>query len=81
MYDPAGGGDDVADDGLGTHHEATGPDTLDGSEADELAHRVGEAGEGGAHQEDDDGRLEELLAAVKVAELSPDRGRDGQVRR
>lgn len=62
---------EVADDRHGQHHEAAAADALDRAEADELRHVLGDAAEGGADEEEDDGRLEEFLPSVLVAELAP----------
>ncbi len=45
---------------------------------DQLDHVLGQARQDRAHQEDDDRQLEEVLAAVEVAELPPQWGRDGR---
>ena len=70
------GRDDVTHDGQGTNDESTGPQALDGPEADQLEQRVAETRERRADQEDHDGRLKERLASVLVAELAPQRRRD-----
>ena len=72
------GRDDVSDDRLGTDHQPTAPETLKGPERDQLGHAAAEPGERRAAQEDDDRRLEEELAPVLVAELAPQRCRDGR---
>ena len=71
------GADDVGDDRHGQDDEPTGADALDGPEGDERAHRRGHARQDAAGQEDHDGRLEEALAAVEVAELAEQRRRHG----
>ncbi len=68
-------GDQVADDRHRQHHEAAAAQPLERPEADELRHVLGDPAEGRADQEDHDRGLEELLAAVLVAELAPERGR------
>ena len=73
---PLPGRHDVAHDGLGADHQPAGPDALNGPEGDELDHGLGQSGQHGADQEDHDGQLEEALAAVEVAELSPQRRGD-----
>ena len=73
---PLAGADDVADDRLGADHQPAGADPLQRPEPDQLGHVLRQPGQGRADQEDDDRRLEELLAAVQVAELAPQRGRD-----
>ena len=70
--------DDVADDRLRTDHQAAAAETLDGPERDQLGQGLAEPREGRAAQEDDDRRLEEELAPVLVAELAPQRRRDGR---
>ena len=72
------GRDDVSDDRLGAHHQATAPETLNGPERDQLGQVLAEPGERRAAQEDDDRRLEEELAPVLVTELAPQRRRDGR---
>ena len=49
-----------------------------GPGGDQLEHVLGQARQHRAHQEDDDRQLEEVLAAVEVAELPPQRCRDGR---
>ena len=72
------GGDDVADDRLGADDQAAAAESLDGAEHDELGHGLAESGEDRSDQEDDDRGLEEHLPAVLVAELAPQRCRDGR---
>lgn len=67
------GRDDVAHDRHRQHDQPAAAQALERAEADELGHVLGDATEDRADQEDDDGVLEELLAAVLVAEL-PHRG-------
>lgn len=55
--------------------QATGPDALQGSEADQLAHGRGLTRQGRADHEHHDRAQEEELPVVQVAELSPDRDR------
>src|SRR5207247_7645153 len=61
--------DDVADDRLRRRHQPAGADTLEGAEGDEHPHRLRHATEHRSREEDDDGRLEDALAAVEVADL------------
>jgi hypothetical protein len=70
---PLPGLDHVADDRLGADHEPTGPEALQGTEGDQHVERLADPGQGRADEEDDDRRLEELLAPVEVAELAPQR--------
>jgi hypothetical protein len=70
--------DDVRDDRLRADHEAAGADALQRAEADQLAHRLREAGEHGAGEEDQDRGEEHGLAPVHVAELPVERRRDGR---
>ncbi len=75
---------EIADDRHGQHHQAAAAQSLDRAEADELGHVLRDAAQRGADQEDDDRGLEQLLAAVLVAELAPQgrgRGRGEHVRR
>ncbi len=69
------GRDDVGDDRLRAHHEAAGAGALDGAEGDQLHHRLAQAGQHRADQEDDDRGQEDGLAPVHVAELAVDRRR------
>lgn len=71
------GRDDVADDRHRQHDQPAASEALQGAEADELGHVLGEAAEGRADEEEDDGVLEELLSPVLVAELAPQRGGRG----
>ena len=74
--------DDVAHDGLRADHQAARAQALDRAERDQLEHRLAEAGQDRADQEDHDRGLEEDLPAVLVAELAPQRrgyGRGEQV--
>lgn len=64
---------DVGDERLRQHDEAAGPHALHRPEGDEHAHRAGDARQRASYQEDDDGRLEEALAAVEIAELAASR--------
>ncbi len=75
---PLPGRHDVGDDRLHADHEAARAEPLEGAEGDEFVHRTGPAREPGAHDEDDDGELEDALAAEEVAELAVDRQRDGR---
>ena len=68
--------DDVGDDRLRADHQAAGADALQGAEGDQLGHRLAEAREHRAGEEDDDRRQEHGLAPVHVAELAVDRRRD-----
>ena len=70
------GADDVADDRLGADHQPAGADPLQRPESDQLGHALRQPGQRRPDQEDDDRRLEELLPAVEVTELAPQRGRD-----
>ncbi len=72
--------DNIADDRLGSDHEPTSSNALEGPECDQLEHRGAQPGEDGANEEDDDGGLEEALATVEVPELAPQRsgGRGGE---
>jgi hypothetical protein len=70
------GGDDVADDRLRTDHQAPGTDALEGPEADQLGHVLGEPAEHRSDQEDDDRALEDALAPVQVSDLPVERCRD-----
>ncbi len=63
---------DVGDDRLHADHEAARADALQGAERDELVHGLCPARERGAGDEDDDGELEDALAAEEVAELAVD---------
>ncbi|GGX72339.1 hypothetical protein GCM10010358_28430 [Streptomyces minutiscleroticus] len=63
---------DVRDDRLYADHESARADALQGAPGDELVHRGRPAGQRGAGDEDDDGELEDALAAVEVAELAVD---------
>ena len=75
---------DVADDREHQGEQATGADPLHGAEGREHVHRGGERAQGRPDDEDRDREHEQLLAAVEVAELAVDRGRDrrgDQVRR
>ncbi len=71
------GRDDVADDRERDHHQAAGAEPLQGAEGDQLRHRLREAAEHRADQEDHDRGLQHALAAVEVAELAVERARDG----
>jgi hypothetical protein len=70
---PFPGRDDVPDDGLGAHHQATGTQPLDRAERDQHEHGVADPGQDRAGQENDDRGLEERLPAVLVTELAPQR--------
>ncbi|MEY9485079.1 hypothetical protein RKD26_000873 [Streptomyces calvus] len=70
-------GHDVRDDRLDADHQAARADALHGAVGDQLVHGGGAAGEGGADDEDEDGELEDALAAEEVAELAVDRQSDG----
>ncbi len=71
------GRDDVRDDRLHADHQAARADALDRAEGDQLVHGLGAAGQRGADDEDQDGELEDALAAEEVAELAVDRQADG----
>jgi hypothetical protein len=62
--------EDVADHGDRDHDQASGPESLDRPEDDQLGHVLADPGERRADQEDDDRRLQHDLASVLVAELS-----------
>ncbi|GAA3477404.1 hypothetical protein GCM10018966_019340 [Streptomyces yanii] len=68
---------DVRDDRLDPDHEPAAADALDGTEGDQLVHGPGPAGQRGADDEDDDGELEDALAAEEIAEFAVDRQPDG----
>ncbi len=68
---------EVADDRHGQHHEPASAEALERAEGDELAHVLRGAAERRADEEDRDGRLEQLLAPVLVAQLAPQRGGGG----
>ncbi len=69
------GAHDVADDGHGQGHESAAAESLDGPEGDELVHVPGQARQGRADQEDDDGDLEDPLTPVEVGDLAVEGGR------
>ena len=73
---PLAGAHDVADDRLGADHQPAGADPLQRPEPDQLAHVLRQPRQRRPDEEDDDRRLEELLPAVEVTELAPQRGRD-----
>src|SRR5205807_1966167 len=56
---------DVADDGLGGGYQAAGAHALDGPEADQLAHVVGQTGQHRSDEEDEDGGLEDPAPAAE----------------
>ena len=64
------GRDHVADGGDGADHQAAGAEALQRAEGDQLVHRVRQAGQGRADQEEHDRDHQEPLAAVHVAELA-----------
>src|SRR5271169_5392576 len=66
--------DDVADDRLCQHYQAAAADPLDSAERDQLNHAARQPRQRRADQEDDDRGDEQVLSAVLVAELAPDRG-------
>ncbi len=70
-------GHDVRHDRLDAGHQAARADALHGAVRDELVHRRGAANQRGAHDEDEDGELEDALAAELVAELAVHRQSDG----
>src|SRR5690606_23648816 len=72
------GRDEVADDRHGQHDQPAAAQPLQGAVADQLRHVLGRAAQHGAHQEDHDGDLEQLLAPVLVAQLAPQGGRGGR---
>lgn len=70
------------DDRLRADHQSAAAESLQRAEADELAHVLGQSRQDGAREEEHDRQQEDALAAVEVAELSPDRrgrGRRQQV--
>ena len=68
--------DDVADHRERHDHQAARAEALQGAKRDQLRHRLREAAEHGSDQEDDDRRLQHLLAPVEVAELPVERAGD-----
>ena len=70
--------DYVADDRLRPYHQPARAEALCGPKGDELDHRMAEPGKSGPDEEYHDRRLEEELPPVLVAELAPQRGRDGR---
>ena len=62
---------DVADDRHRQHHQPAAAEPLERAEADELGHVLGGAAQRGTGEEDDDRGLEQLLAAVLVAQFAP----------
>jgi hypothetical protein len=66
-------GDDVGDDRLRAHHQPARAHALQRAEGDQLAHRLAQPGQHGAAEEDEDGREEDRLPAIHVAELSVER--------
>ncbi len=69
--------DDVADGGQGEGEQTTATEALDGTEGDQLADVLSQAGHQGADQEGDDRGLEDQLATVEVGDLAPQRRRGG----
>ena len=63
----------VPDDALRPGEQPAAADALHRAGGDQLDHRVGQPGEDRPDQEDHDRGLEELLAAVQVAQLPPQR--------
>ena len=72
------GRDDVSDDRLSADYQSAAPETLYGPERDQLGQGLAKPRERRPAEEDDDRRLEEELTAVLVAELAPERCRDGR---
>ena len=66
----------IAEDGHRPDHQAPAPQPLQGAERDQLEHRMAQAGECRADQEEDYGALIEDLPPVEVAELAPQWSRD-----
>ncbi len=69
---------DIADDRHRQHDQPAAAQTLQRPEADQLPHVLCHAAQRGPDEEDDDRRLEQLLAPVLVAELAPQRRRGGR---
>ena len=65
-----GGREEVADDGQRDREERPGADPLDAPEEDQLLHRLAQAGQRGADQEDRDPEEEQRLAPEDVGELA-----------
>lgn len=77
-YLPRSRTDDIADNGHGGHHQATGAQALQGPEGDQLAHILAQAGSRRAQQEQHDGCLEDALATHQVADFTPQGCRGGR---
>ena len=67
---------DVRDDRLREHDETARAESLEGTERDQCGERRRDAAQHAAGEEHDDGRLEQPLAPVEVAELAVERRRD-----
>ncbi len=70
------GRDDVADRGLGAHHQPAAAEPLDRAERDQLLMSCGGAAERRTDEEEHQRDLEHALAPVEVAELAVERGDD-----
>lgn len=62
---------DIADDRHRQHDQTAAAQPLEGPEDDQLPHVLRDTAQHRADQEDHDGGLEQLLAAVLVTELAP----------
>ncbi len=69
--------DDVADDGLDQHDQASRPEPLHGAKGDQLGHRLRLPAKRRSDQEQDDRTLQDALATVEVAELAIQRRNGG----
>jgi len=68
---PFAGGDEVADNRNGEHHQPAAAQSLQSPEGDQLAHVLRQAGQHRAGQEDGDRGLEGATPAVQVGQLAP----------
>ena len=74
---PLPGRHDVGDRRLRTDDQPAAAEALDRTKDDELGEVTAQAAQRRAHQEDDDGRLEDALPPVEVAELAVERDDGG----
>ena len=73
---PLGRAEQVTDDGQRDREQRAGTEALQAAEDDQLLHRLAQAGQGGADQEDGDPEHQERLAAEQVGQLAVERDGD-----
>jgi hypothetical protein len=78
MYLPRSRRNQLAEDRDRPDHQSPGAQSLQRAELDQLRHRLRQAGQRRPGQENHDRGQEQLLAAIKVAELAVQRGGHGR---